>query len=138
MIGQSPGPRAWICRSSPRKMIRSIVAGNRFQPGGVVGPSETVSGPHRDRDRCSRAGLAGNHLADQAPQRRAHDDLALRLGHLALDLTLQQVGRAEHPGDEDVERPAVKLLRRAGLENPAQIHHGQAVGQRERLDAGRR
>ena len=44
MIGQSPGPRAWIWRSSPRKMIRSMVAGKRFQPAGVLGPTETVSG----------------------------------------------------------------------------------------------
>ena len=38
MIGQSPGPRACTCWCAPRKTIRSIVAGNRFQPAGIVGP----------------------------------------------------------------------------------------------------
>jgi hypothetical protein len=44
ITGQSPGPRAWICRSSPRKTIRSIVAGNRFQPAGTVDNAVRLSG----------------------------------------------------------------------------------------------
>ena len=113
-------------------MIRSIVAGNRFQPAGVLGPSESVSGRTEIVTAARRASLAWSDLADQATHRSPHHDLAFRLGHLALHLALQQVSRAEHSGDEDVDRPAVELLRRAMLEDLAQIHHGQAVGKRKR------
>ena len=78
--------------------------------------------------------LSRNHLADQAADGRSHDDLAARVGSLALNLPLQQVGRAEQTSHEDVDRPIVEFLRRTDLNDPAQVHHGQAVRQRECLD----
>ncbi len=59
--------------------------------------------------------LARNHLANQAADRRSHHDLASRVGPLALNLPLQQVGRAEQASHEDVDRPIVELLRRTDL-----------------------
>ena len=132
MTGQSPGPRRWTWRTSPRKTRRSTVAGNRFEPGGTIGPSvsasgriETVTGVPVGESAPARA------LADQPAERGADDDLAPRVG--PLDLPLEQVGRAEEPGDEGVGRAVVDLVRRPDLDDPAQVHHRQAVGQRQRL-----
>ena len=130
MIGQSPGPRPGSPKS-PRNMIRSIVAGKRFQPTGTVVPSDSVSG--RTEIVTGALGPACRDApADQSAQRSPHHDLAAQVDPLALDLSLEQVRGAQQPSHEDVGRPVVELVRRADLDDPAQVHHGQVVRQGER------
>ena len=120
---------------SPRKVIRSI---GRRKPVPAGRDRRTQqqgfrAGPRSVTGRSLRR-LPRNHLADQAAERRSHHDLAPGVGSLALNLPLQQVGRAQQAGHEHVDRPVVELVRRTDLNDSAQVHHRQAIRQRERLD----
>ncbi|SIO20063.1 hypothetical protein SAMN05444166_2958 [Singulisphaera sp. GP187] len=60
--GQSPGPRRWTWRTSPRNMRRSTVAANRFDPGAGVG------------SQAPKEGKAGN-LGDSSSLATEHPSL---------------------------------------------------------------
>ena len=78
-------------------------------------------------------GAPGTLRAIEAPQRRADDHLAAEVAGLALDLALEQVGGTQHAGHEDVDWAVIQLVGRSGLDDPAQVHHREGVGQRQRL-----
>ena len=70
-------------------------------------------------------------MADQPAEGGPDDDLAVRV--VAVDTPLHQIGRAEEPGHERAGGVVVDLARRADLDDPAEVEHGQAVAPRDGL-----
>ena len=114
----------------PRKTSRSTIPGTRLGPPSSYGCRWTRSGRMASLHRARRVELARLGLENEIAQAQtaAPPSVAARL-----DLSVHQVRHAQEVGHVGIGGLVVDLLGGAELDDAAVVHHGQAIGHRERL-----
>ena len=110
------------CVVSPRKAMSSTTPG-------TPSPSRATAICSGRSDSAARAPSRRRAIGALQPAERRDEPAAV----ISRDKTLDHIGRADEAGDEAACRALVNLGRRADLLDLAGAHHGDAVGERQRL-----